>query len=129
MSTPATITTVWGKKAQAARRARNLFVAYTGGRIGTLYGPAQADRRAEILSAIAGQRIPKSRAGWNMFRRAVYELYGATGDCDVARERDLQRLCKGEFQTDPDKRPDEPEAEFSPLPPMLTPGELLPASR
>ena len=103
MSTTTT-ETVWGPKAQAARRARNLFQTYTGGRIDALYGPAQAAHRAEILSAIAGQRIPKSRAGWTVFRRAVYELFGATGECDVARERDLQRLCKGEFQTAVSKR-------------------------
>jgi hypothetical protein len=79
--------------------ARRLYLAYTGDRcrIDSLYGPAKASCRAHILSALRGVKVTQSKAGWSMFREAIYELFGATGDCSAAREdslAELARACK-----------------------------------
>ena len=58
-----------GSKVEAARE----FGRLTGGSfyIGRMFGPRMADARAAVLSALTGERVPKSRAGWNVFRDAM----------------------------------------------------------
>jgi len=76
------------------KEAMRLFRAYTGGTgiIDKLYGPAKAGCRAHILSALTGARVPKSRAGWNVFRSALNDAFGVRGDCIVARDANLQEI-------------------------------------
>ena len=72
--------------------AKRLFVDFTAGTgdINRLYGPTNAPCRAQILSALSGECVPKSRAAWWVFRKAILTLYGVTGDCIVAEDRNLQ---------------------------------------
>jgi len=76
--------------------AKRLFRVYTGdtGRIDALYGPAKAGCRAHILSALEGKRVPQSRAGWRVFRKAMFDLFGASGNCLAARESSLVELAQ-----------------------------------
>ncbi len=77
--------------------ARRLFVLYTGGYIDRLYGPANAARRAEILSAIDCRKVPKSKAAWHIFRSAVIAMYGIGRDC-IARENKMIVAAAVEMQ-------------------------------
>ena len=81
---------------QTMDEAKRLFRVYTGGtgRIDALYGPAKASCRAHILSALQGERVPQRRAGWTVFRQAMFGLFGASGDCLAARERALAELAQ-----------------------------------
>jgi hypothetical protein len=76
----------------SAQDAKHRFALYTAGTgdINYLYGPVNAPCRATILTDLTGQPVPKSKAGWNHFCRAIMDLYGVTGDCIVARERNLR---------------------------------------
>lgn len=70
--------------------AKRLFSRYTNGNIGRLYGPVNADSRGIILTALTGRCVPKSRAPWNVFRRAMLELYGVSGDCKAEGDANLR---------------------------------------
>ena len=76
--------------------ARRLYLAYTGDRcrIDSLYGPVKASCRAHILTALRGVKAPQSKAGWSIFREAMYVLFGATGDCTAARDDSLAALAR-----------------------------------
>jgi GGDEF domain-containing protein len=62
--------------------------------IGMLYGDANAEVRAAILSAIKGQKVPKSRAGITELERAVMELFGITGNTGAERRDNLEEAVK-----------------------------------
>lgn len=76
--------------------AKRLFMVYTAnpGRVNSLYGPVKTSCRAHIMSALKGETVSKSKAGWNTFRDAMIELYGATGDCIAAEDNDLARKAQ-----------------------------------
>jgi hypothetical protein len=76
--------------------AKELFVKYTGGYINRVYGPANAAKRAEILSALRGEKVPKSRAGWSVFWFAMMELYEVPEGCTAARDAMLTEIVKGD---------------------------------
>jgi len=70
------------------------------GNIDYLYGPTNKTNRAMIMSAISGEKVNKSAAGWNKFRRAVAQYYGATGGCLAALEANIRdnALAQGEVR-------------------------------
>lgn len=61
-----------------------------------LYGPQGLAARATILSAITGDYVPKSKAGWNAFRSAVYAWANVTGDCEATRQSNFTAWAKGQ---------------------------------
>jgi hypothetical protein len=72
--------------------AKRLFVEYTRGtgRIDWLYGPSNASRRADILSALRGVKVPKSKAAWGVFESAMMELHGIASGCTAERHHNLR---------------------------------------
>ncbi len=72
--------------------AKRLYRLHTGrtGTIDRLYGPENAANRGEILAALSGRHVPKSRAAWGVFRRAMLELYGVSGGCRAEADRNLR---------------------------------------
>jgi hypothetical protein len=60
-----------------------------------LAGPASADARQEIASALAGVRVPKSKAGVTMLRAAFYDLAKPEGNCLAAREQSFIGWAEG----------------------------------
>lgn len=75
-----------------AQDAKQRFVTYTNGTgdINVLYGPVNAPRRASILEDLTEQFVPRSRAGWRKFRKAILELYGVTGECMAEEDCNLR---------------------------------------
>ena len=72
--------------------AKRLFCQYTDGRgvIDRLYGPANAPKRAAILSVLAGRKVAKSRAAWHEFAAAIYALYRIEGGCIAEKDSRLR---------------------------------------
>ncbi len=72
-----------------------LLRLYTGGRpwdLWALAGSQKASVRAHIMSEIAGQRTPQSKAGVTALQVAVHTLFETTGDCVAAREENLREI-------------------------------------
>ena len=76
--------------------ALRLLGEYTGGRFDfwALAGPHAAPRRAEIASALAGRRIPQSKAGVIRLRESFYAISTPAGDCIAAREASFVAWAK-----------------------------------
>lgn len=84
--------------AQCCENAKRLFLEYTAqqrvrGRIDSLYGPSNAKLRAGILTVLRGVPVPPSRANWGDFRRAMLDLFGATGECIAEEDAELERIA------------------------------------
>jgi hypothetical protein len=73
--------------------AADLFRQYTDGTgvIDRLYGPPNAARRAEIMTAATGQTVPKSKAAWGRFRETMKWLFrvDSSGKCIAAVDREI----------------------------------------
>lgn len=78
--------------------AKQLYRELTDGKgyLRLVYGPANADKRARILSAIRGERVPKSKAGWTVFWDAIMELYAVPPGCIAVRETALSEIVKAQ---------------------------------
>ncbi len=72
---PTPVAAVFAPDAQAnrLRKAANLYRIYTGERyyLDLLFGPVRATSRAHILSELRGEKVAKSKAGWELFRREL----------------------------------------------------------
>lgn len=70
------------------RSGMHFLEVYTGGRydINTLAGPANASRRAHIMSALYGKRIPQAKSGINAMWGAFFVIAGVDGNCIRHRE-------------------------------------------
>ena len=70
------------------RDAMHLLAKHTGGRfdIWALAGPHNAKARAEIASALAGRKVPQSRAGVTAIRDSLYAMVSPSGNCNATRE-------------------------------------------
>lgn len=70
------------------REFLRLLGVYTGGRFvpWALAGPAKASRRAHVMSALAGARVPQSRAGITAIEQALFSITQADGSCLAVRE-------------------------------------------
>ena len=68
--------------------ALRLLGAYTAGRYDfwMLAGNSKASVRAHIMSALAGQRVPQSKAGVNAMQAAFYDIAKPVGTCPANRE-------------------------------------------
>jgi hypothetical protein len=80
----------------SACEALKLMGVYTGGRFGAwaLAGGAKASCRADIMSALAGKRIPQSKSGVNALNDALYAAVGVKGGCPAECERRLRRVAR-----------------------------------
>lgn len=76
-----TITPETARLIVALTAERSIYGAFVEDR---LYGPRKAADRATILSAIAGRKVPQSKAGINATMQAIYAALGMP--CD--------RLCR-----------------------------------
>ncbi len=77
-------------------RAVRLLGVYSAGRfdIWALAGSARGSQRAHVLSALAGVKVPQSKAGVNAIRSALYEAIGITGECEAHREDSFILHCR-----------------------------------
>lgn len=80
------------------REALRLLGAYTGGRfdIWMLAGPQKVMCRTQIMSALAGVRVPQSKAGVNAMWRAFIELSGVQGGCLAEQHDNFMEWAKSE---------------------------------
>lgn len=75
----------------ANRQAAGAFMRLADGRgMGAFFGPRMAGARAEVLSALWGKPVSKSRATWGVFTREVEDAFGARGSCIAARRADCE---------------------------------------
>lgn len=63
-------------------------------RLDWLMGKHNGDTRARVLSLLLGQKIVKSKAGWGIVRKALYDAAGIDGGCEAERERRFADLCR-----------------------------------
>lgn len=68
--------------------ALRLLSVYTAGKfdIWMLSGNARASSRAHIMSALEGQKVPKSKAGVSVLRDRFYSIAEITEGCMAARQ-------------------------------------------
>ena len=81
------------------REALRLLGAYTGGRFDIWLlagGSFNAQSRAIIMSALAGVRVPQSRAGVNAMWRAFIEMAGTGGGCLAEQHDNFVEWAKAE---------------------------------
>ena len=59
----------------------------------SFWGPRHEDYRVKVLSALTGAKVPKSRAGFNAFRAALYAALGVDSfeGTPNARENEFAR--------------------------------------
>ena len=80
------------------REALRLLGIYTAGTFSLwqLAGPAKASCRAHIATALAGRKVPQSKAGVSALRDSFYACLRPAGDCIAAREDGFRALA-GQF--------------------------------
>lgn len=61
-----------------------------------IYGPYAANARQNIMQALTGAKVPKSKCGHNAVRLALFDRFGVTGECLAEREQDLQQKLTAE---------------------------------
>ena len=78
------------------REAVRLLGVYTAGRfdLWALAGPARASCRAHVASALAGRKVPQSKAGVTMLRDSFYAIANPDGDHMAGRESSFVAWCK-----------------------------------
>ena len=78
------------------REAARLLGAYSGGHftLGGLFGPVKATCRAHILSALTGEKVAKSNAGWNALRLALFDAFAVPSDCLALMEDSLSEIAR-----------------------------------
>lgn len=59
-----------------------------------MYGPRAAQGRADIVSELTGDKVPKSdkRVQWGNFRRLVLDLAGIPGNCIALEDAELHKM-------------------------------------
>lgn len=85
--------TMYAETTEANRiEAKRCFLASTAGtgNINRLYGPREANYRANVLSKLTGKSISKSAASWHAFRNAMIDLYNVTGNSVADLDNNLQ---------------------------------------
>jgi hypothetical protein len=62
----------------------------------TAYGPQSQQLRADVLSALLGERVNKSdkRVQWGNWRRAMIEAVGASGGCIADQDSDFESRAR-----------------------------------
>lgn len=80
-------------------QALRLFAHHTGYHFTffQLTGPVKANYRAEMLSLLLGERVPKNKAGINVLEKAFYDLAKPQGDCAASRERNFGEWAKAQL--------------------------------
>ncbi len=76
-------------------QAIRLLKIHTAGRFDLwgLAGRSNAERRAQVMSALVGTRTPQAKAGVNALRAAFYKALGIVGDCEAEREENFRFVC------------------------------------
>lgn len=82
-------------------QAISLLETHTAGRfdLSSLAGRHNAERRAQVMSALVGTGTPQAKAGVNALRAAFYKALGIVGDCEAEREENFRFVC-GEAAAD-----------------------------
>jgi hypothetical protein len=75
--------------------AIRLLEMHTQGRFGllSLAGRSNAERRAQVMSALVGTRMPQAKSGVNALRAAFYKALGIVGDGEAEREESFLFVC------------------------------------
>lgn len=93
-------------------KAIRLCAAFTNNRfdLWSLTGNqgGHAANRAILLSALRGERLPQSKAGFNALRAAFYDALGIVGECEAEREENFRFVCGELLPAAQAARPTEP---------------------
>jgi len=76
------------------RRIAALHLVVINGPLAAFYGPRAAAARATVLTTLTEEKVPKAKAGWNVFRTALFEAVGIADGTAVAKETEFDQKAR-----------------------------------